>query len=555
MKVDLSPYKKALLNRRAQFSTVMVFKTDDPKRLTPFIHFIRNYYKSKNTEPRFYVYKVWQGLFELRFNINVQGQETLEYRPVSLMRSSTSRLAQAIQATSATTGIIRNLEVALQYLDGVLSSQKNVVVIFWGLFQKNESLIAFLRSAIFTDEYYDKGHMIVIFSEDPHSIIDDSTLQYTIYIPIPPSTNEERRAIIQEIAESAGLKATNGYESLINATRGLNLHQTESVVLKSIYQYGTLDPKAMTELKYDLIQKSGILDIEEPEHGFEAVGGYDPLKQFVQYNVIKVIKNPRKAYKLGLRPPRGLLLFGPPGTGKTWFARALAKELDLPFLRLRTEKIVSRFYGETTRLMSKALQLAENVAPCILFIDEIDRFGQRGGITEHEESRRAFSVLLEWLGDTRRKTIIIGTTNRPEDLDEAFIRVGRFDYVIPVILPDLEAREQILNVHTSIVRKVPLKNVDLHKVAELTEFWSGSELEELVIRAARNAFKEDREFVTMQDFERALNTFSINMDQRREQLQRYLALAEEFCNDAEFLSTLTSSTSRKDAFLRELENR
>jgi transitional endoplasmic reticulum ATPase len=299
---------------------------------------------------------------------------------------------------------------------------------------------------------------------------------------------------------------------------------------------------SMIEFKYDIIRKSGLLDIEQPEHGFEAVGGYDILKRFIMNNVVKVLRNPDKAKRLGLRPPRGILLFGPPGTGKTWFARALAKELQLPFLRLKTEKIVSMWYGETSRNLAKALEISESVAPCVLFIDEVDRFGKRGGPAEHEETRRAFSILLEWLGDARRKTIVVATTNRPEDLDEAFRRVGRFDYIIPMLYPDAKARLEILTIHTSVVRKVPLaKDVDLSYIARVTEYWSGAELEELVLRAARKALEEDSDVVTMKHFSRALETFKVNQAERQEQLRRYLQLAEEFTNDTEFLEQLKKS--------------
>jgi len=280
------------------------------------------------------------------------------------------------------------------------------------------------------------------------------------------------------------------------------------------------------------------LDVEEPTHGFEAVGGYDALKDFIRVNVVKVLRNPARAEKLGLRPPRGILLFGPPGTGKTHFARALAKELGLPFLRLRTERVVSMWYGQTSQNIAKALQTAEAVAPAVLFIDEVDRFGKRGGITEHEESRRAFSILLEWLGDERRKTIVVSTSNRPQDLDDAFRRVGRFDYIIPMLYPNAKAREEILRIHTSVVRRVPLDGVDLGVVAEATEYWTGAELEELVLRAARRALREDADVVTMDHFRAALSSFKINAQQRQSQLQEYLRLAEEFTNDEEFLEEI-----------------
>jgi SpoVK/Ycf46/Vps4 family AAA+-type ATPase len=296
--------------------------------------------------------------------------------------------------------------MALEYIDQQFRANKGVVFIIQGVFQKNDNLIAALRSWTFDTEIYENNHTIVVFTEKPDTLFDEETLKYFNYVKVPVSTEEERKEILQKIANAFGIKKING---LVNATAGLNLHEVESVALKSIYKFRELRYEALAEYKNDIIKKSGILDIEEPEHGFEAVGGYDILKRFINDNVIKILQNPRKAEKLGLRPPRGLLLFGMGGTGKTWFAKALARELKLPFLRLRTENIVSKYYGETERSMARALELAEEIAPCVLFIDEIDRFGQRGQLGEHEATRRTFSILLEWLGDARRKTIVIGT--------------------------------------------------------------------------------------------------------------------------------------------------
>ena len=542
------------VKRLAQTSTVAIVKTSDPKRLEPFIKFFAESYerlvnKRSITSYEIYLYRVWSGLFR----VSVYSGK-VNYEPVSMRSQSPLPVQLPLQQTQQ----IRDLVQTLTFIDSLMNQKDGIVFMLWGLFpkkgapQEQDALIGFLRNAIFTDSYYARFHTIIVFTEATETIIDDDTLKHSILIDVPPSFDEERRRIISDVARTFGIP-TNNVDALVEATRGLNLHETESVTLESLFKYRKLDAKVMTAFKYDIVRKSGILDIEEPKHGFEAVGGYDVVKEFIKLNVVKVLRNPRRAERLGLTPPRGILLFGPPGTGKTWFARALAKELGLPFLRLRTEKIVSKWYGETSRLMAKALSVAESVAPAVLFIDEIDRFGKRGHLTEHEESRRAFSILLEWLGDERRKTIVIGTTNKPEDLDEAFRRVGRFDYLIPFLYPDYNARLEILRVHTSVVRRVPLsKDVDLRRVAGATELWTGAELEELVLRAARRALREDADVVAMKHFEGALETFRINYEQRRQQLEHYLRLAEEYTNDAEFLERLRSSEKSRLEVVKEL---
>jgi len=554
-KIELDPekatgieyFKLAWLKRRAQFSTVAIIKSSDPKRLPQFIKFIHSVYSAANKPFIIYLYKIWSGLFEVK----VKDDSSIEYLLVSDAAASLERLMQFLQTSSLPPQPrIRELHQALAFLDAAMETKERVIAIFWGLFNykavsesEHYALVKFLRNAIFDDRFYVKYHFIVLFTEYPEQILDDDTLKHSIVVSIPPSTPKERIEILSDIAKQLKLELSdNDIHVYAEALKGLSLHETESVALESIFRYNKFDMSSMIEFKYDIIRKSGLLDIEQPEHGFEAVGGYDILKRFIMNNVVKVLRNPDKAKRLGLRPPRGILLFGPPGTGKTWFARALAKELQLPFLRLRTEKIVSMWYGETSRNLAKALEISESVAPAVLFIDEVDRFGRRGGPTEHEETRRAFSILLEWLGDARRKTIVVATTNRPEDLDEAFRRVGRFDYIIPMLYPDTKARLEILRIHTSVVRKVPLvKDVDLEYIAKITEYWSGAELEELVLRAARKALEEDSDVVTMKHFSRALETFRINQNERQEQLRRYLQLAEEFTNDTEFLEHLKKS--------------
>jgi len=549
---------EGVVGRRAQFSTVVVYQTNDPKRFEQFLSYCEKARMGNGSkEPlvrRVLVFFVWRGLYEVVF-----GGDKIKFKPVAPQQGGSNVPLPLPMGGSVTA--IKSLEMALDYVDNLFRTEEKVWFIIHGVFQRNEVLTSALRYWTFDSEVYERGHAIFVFTESPAAIFDEETLKYFNYVRVPASTEEERKTVLESVimglAQEGIRIPMKRVGELVHATAGLNLHEVESVAMMSIYKFGDLKPEALAEYKNDIIRKSGILDIEAPEHGFEAVGGYEVLKQFIRDNVIKILQNPKKAERLGLRPPRGLLLFGMGGTGKTHFARALAKELKLPFLRLRTENIVSKYYGETERSMARALELAEEIAPCVLFIDEIDRFGQRGQLGEHEATRRTFSILLEWLGDARRKTIVIGTTNRPEDLDEAFIRVGRFDYIVPMLLPDKEARKQILEVHTKVIRKVPLsKNVDLDEIADRTEYFTGAELEELVLRAARNALKNGRDKVATEDFEVALETFRINFDARKEQLSRYVQLAERFCNDAEFLQNLMREqklSSRLEAFKRELQ--
>lgn len=542
------------MKRRAQFSTIIVFKCRDPKRLEPLLLYIDSYYsercRKRNETYKILLYRVWGGLFEVEVSNN-----DISHRPVLLSGNTSSPLLQSIAQSAAT---IRGLDAALSYVDSLMQTERNICFVLYGLFERDNNLIAFLRNAIFTETYYAKHHTIVLLLDDPLAVLDEETLRYCIYIEIPPSTDQEREALVRKVLQELNgvVKDAVNVREIVEVTRGLTLHETESILLESIFRYRALKPDVIARYKNEIVRKSGVVDIEEPQFGFEAIGGYATLKQFIVNNIVKVLKNPEKASRLGIRPPRGILLFGPPGTGKTLFARALAKELNLPFLRLRTERIVSELYGRTERNLAKAIEIAESIAPCVLFIDEVDRFGRRTAIdTDSGTTRRAFSILLEWLGDERRRTIVVATTNVPEMLDEAFIRVGRFDYIIPVLYPDLEARVDILRVHTQVRRKVPLaEDVDLSKIAKATELWTGAELEELVLRACRLALQEDSDTVTMKHFEEALRTFRVDLESRKRQLEHYLKLAEKYCNDAEFIKCLKREYERERSRLELLKD-
>jgi SpoVK/Ycf46/Vps4 family AAA+-type ATPase len=269
-----------------------------------------------------------------------------------------------------------------------------------------------------------------------------------------------------------------------------------------------------------LLREMG-LEYVNPSRGFESVGGYDYLKRYVSNRIIRVLRNPDIAEKYGLSIPRGILLYGPPGTGKTWFAKALAKEIGLPMIIINASTFLRGIVGETEMRVKQITNLIEGLSPIIVFVDEFDQLAlsrQATLITDSGVSRRMANMLLSWLGDENRKSFIIGATNFLSDIDPAFIRPGRLDEVIPIFFPDQEARLQILKVHTSIVRKVPLGDVDLNDIAKSTEMWTGAELEKLVIEASSLAMESDSQYVGQEHFYQALKTVEVNVSERESKL-------------------------------------
>jgi len=237
----------------------------------------------------------------------------------------------------------------------------------------------------------------------------------------------------------------------------------------------------------------------------------------VEQTLIAALRHPERAEAAALPLPRGLLLFGPPGTGKTLFARALSRETNLPFINFKTENLFGPLLGETGQRLRDAIQLAEQAAPSIVFIDEIDAVGRHrgaglgGGHDEREQTLNQLLVEMDGF-EGSEGVIVIAATNRPDVLDPALLRPGRFDRQVVVPLPDVRGREQILKVH---MRKVPISdNVNAMQLARGTPGFSGADLANLVNEAALFAARENKKDVTMEHFERAKDKIMMGAERR-----------------------------------------
>ncbi len=246
---------------------------------------------------------------------------------------------------------------------------------------------------------------------------------------------------------------------------------------------------------------------ERPRVTFADVAGEDAAKAELS-EMVDFLKDPDKYLRLGARIPRGVLLIGPPGTGKTLLARAVAGEAKVPFFSLSASEFVEMFVGVGASRVRDLFTRAKAAAPCIVFIDELDAVGRQrgaglgGGNDEREQTLN--QLLVEMYGFDQRETVIVmAATNRPDVLDPALLRPGRFDRQVTVGLPDRAGREEILRIHT---RDIPLsKDVDIPKLAQATIGFSGADLENLANEAALTAARNQHDKVTMRDFEMALD--------------------------------------------------
>ena len=239
---------------------------------------------------------------------------------------------------------------------------------------------------------------------------------------------------------------------------------------------------------------------------FSDVAGEDEAKENLT-EIVDYLHNPDKYREIGASMPKGILLVGPPGTGKTMLAKAVAGEANVPFFSMSGSEFVEMFVGMGASKVRDLFKQAKEKAPCIVFIDEIDAIGQKrntGGMGGNDEREQTLNQLLTEMDGFEGNTgvIILAATNRPESLDPALTRPGRFDRRVPVELPDLKGREEILKVHA---KKIKVSDdVDFSKIARMASGASGAELANIVNEAALRAVRDNRKFATQSDMEESI---------------------------------------------------
>ena len=239
---------------------------------------------------------------------------------------------------------------------------------------------------------------------------------------------------------------------------------------------------------------------------FADVAGEDEAKEILQ-EIVDFLHNPKKYEEIGAKMPKGALLIGPPGTGKTLLAKAVAGEANVPFFSISGSEFVEMFVGMGAAKVRDLFQQANEKAPCIVFIDEIDTVGKKrdgGGFSGNDEREQTLNQLLAEMDgfDGKKGVVILAATNRPDSLDPALLRPGRFDRRVPVELPDLKGREEILKVHAKNIRVGD--NVDYNAIARMASGASGAELANMINEAALRAVRDGRKFVTQADLEESV---------------------------------------------------
>jgi len=301
-----------------------------------------------------------------------------------------------------------------------------------------------------------------------------------------------------------------------------------------------LDALSVEDLDFEnalkRVQPSAMREVmvEAPTIRWDDVGGLDQARDRLREGVELPLKHPEAFRRLGIRPAKGFLLYGPPGTGKTLLAKAAAREAEANFIATKSSDLLSKWYGESEQQIARLFNRARQVAPTIIFIDELDSLvpARGGGLGEPQVTERVVNTILSEMDglEELQNVVVIGATNRPTLIDPALLRPGRFDELIYVGVPDTAGRRRILAIHTE---GMPLaEDVDLEAIAQHTERFTGADLEDLVRRAGLTALRRglDTIKVTKSDFEVALTESRASVTQ--EMLEEYERIQDTLKSDA-----------------------
>lgn len=332
----------------------------------------------------------------------------------------------------------------------------------------------------------------------PALVVPEELRPFTAWFRLPLPTLDQLRAIVFEVAAEwaaakgrPGVQTTNkALELLVRHLAGLTATDARRLAFKAINDDGVISEADLPEVaraKYELLGREAPLTFEYETARFSEVGGMRRLRQWLEARRSFFLG----ASKPGLEPPRGVLLLGVQGCGKSLAAKAAAGVFGVPLLRLDFSVLYNKYYGETERNLRKALETAEVMAPCVLWLDEIEK-GLAVGDEDEGLSRRVLGALLTWMAERRKPVFLVATANDIARLPPELVRKGRFDEIFFVDLPSAENRLEIFRIHLA-KRALPLEAFNLEELVAASEGFSGSEIEQAVVSAVYTAHAQGRE--------------------------------------------------------------
>jgi len=497
---------KSIIERLCQRSCGFIFQTEDKVRIEQLINSARQCNLSK----------AFKANYASILEYNILRRELKELKPTS----------ETILAPEPGKSYLQIIDERLhQTASRTDQPQGALVIIHWVLTKAHADNIADMLASWSQDKtMYKTTSTVFVFTSD-EGLFSETVRRLCYTTEIEPGSDAEYRDVLDTLAAKMkpALKL-NVTEQFVQAPRGLTLHQTETAALKGIYTNPErqLSLPPFTDLKIQILRSSG-LEFITPSFGYEAIGGFESIKQEFADFVVAPLQDPAKALYYGLGSPRGIIEYGPPGVGKTVFAIATAKALELPMVKLTPADLYRSLVGESESRVKHLTELIESLSPIVVFIDEVDQlFIARNQVmmTDSGVNRRILNGLLDWLGQPSRRSFVIGATNCIEQMDEAATRAGRFDEILFIPYPNRKAREDIFKIQCTMTHKIPVaKELSYKELAAESQLLSGAEIEKWCILASRAAMRHGDKYVTQDHFKDTVSQIVIDPKKRWDDLQ------------------------------------
>jgi SpoVK/Ycf46/Vps4 family AAA+-type ATPase len=494
------------------------------------VYFIHTRDKARTDQGRNWALKALQAkngdeklTFTEALEFDIQRQELLDIG---------NKLAQVEPATLQ--------EIDKHLLAGTTKNPVRTLVIFHNVFLQSHAdfLNDYLAAWAQDGRIFNNGGTIMVFTSNI-SLFPETLREMCHTIELyPPSTEAERLQVMQLVVKNlkdnlnpVDLKKLELKISpeAVDQSKGLSPSEVQTATMESLRTLGKIDTSKFTEIKIAKFRAQG-REFMIPTTGFNAIGGYDYAKTLILNTIAVPLRDPEKARKFGLSLPKGILFVGPPGTGKTIFAEALAEELKWPMIKVVGADLYKPHVGESEAALRQLFRDVEANVPCAIFIDELDAvIPVRGTVmaTDSGVNRRLTNGLLEELGDSQRRCLAIAATNRIGDIEPAAIRPGRIDYIIPIPYPDLKARTQIIDIQCNMRNHLPIDDSVKNGYADLakeSQWMSGADIAKWCLDTARYAMEQDQYPITIDHFKEVRKWTDINVGERQRELEE---LAED----------------------------
>ncbi len=438
-----------------------------------------------------------------------------------------------------------DIKFVFDYIIKNFSREHYNVVLFEGVnkrIEMDEEFAYALYNGI--SEYTNKGGYFYILSSN--TIVPNAISKKVFYIDVPLFSRDEINRLLTDriFRDKVKVHSEEIKERVINALHGLTEEEVRNII-NLLVSDGDLDEediKTIGYLKRQMIKKGGLLEFVISEDKMENVGGFDVLKEWISRKKI-IIDRLEEAKRFGVDIPKGILLVGMPGCGKSLAAKAIANILGIPLLRLDMGLILGPYVGQSEENIRKAILQSESIAPCVLWIDEIEKaltgIGGSGGSAE--VTTRIFGTLLTWMQEKKKMVFVIATSNDISKFPPEFLRKGRFDEIFFVDFPNKEEKVEILKIHLRKRGKEYWSDMlDLNGIAERCKDYSGAELESIISSIVEDAFvnektEPDRDFV-----EKKLKEFVPLSESMKDKIKEL----KEMCKKYRFISV--SNKEEKD---------